>query len=263
MGWFSRTWVLLLALCCAGTPVLAAPVLVKDIRVWAGPDSTRVVFDLSGPATHSMMTLKNPDRVVVDIATARLENLGRQLPSGQGFIKQLRAGMQGQDLRLVVDLAEAATPRSFAVEPSGGLGHRLVLDLTPAKGASRSPAPLTPVKAITGQGRDIVVAIDAGHGGNDPGAIGRARTQEKDVTLAIARRLKARIDKEPGMRAVLTRDGDYFLPLRERIKRARDHQADMFISVHADAFHDRTVAGSSVYVLSARGASDEAATVRS
>jgi N-acetylmuramoyl-L-alanine amidase len=156
-----------------------------------------------------------------------------------------------------VDLSEPATPRSFFVEPAGALGHRLVIDLTPGK--SGSPAALTPVKsAAAGQGRDIVVAIDAGHGGTDPGAMGRSGTREKDVTLAIARRLKERIDNEPGMRAILTREGDYFLPHRERIKRARDRQADMFISVHADAFHDRTVAGSSVYVLSARGASDEA-----
>jgi N-acetylmuramoyl-L-alanine amidase len=256
MGTFKRNGLFLLVLMCAGVPAFAAPVLVKDIRLWAGPDATRLVFDLSGPATHSVLTLKDPERVVVDISAARLENSDRSLPDGQGFIKQLRAGAQGDDLRLVVDLSEAATPRSFIVEPAGALGHRLVVDLTPGKGKSGA---LTPVKsAAASQGRDIVVAIDAGHGGTDPGAMGRSGTREKDVTLAIARRLKERIDKEPGMRAILTREGDYFLPHRERIKRARDRQADMFISVHADAFRDRTVAGSSVYVLSARGASDEA-----
>jgi N-acetylmuramoyl-L-alanine amidase len=258
MGRLLRNWVLGLVLCCTCLSALGAPVLVKDIRLWAGPDATRLVFDLSGPATHSVLTLKDPERVVVDISAARLENAGRSMPPGQGFIKQLRAGAQGDDLRLVVDLSEPATPRSFSVEPAGALGHRLVVDLTPGKAGATGT--LTPVKSTAmSHGRDIVVAIDAGHGGNDPGAIGRSRTREKDVTLAIARRLKERIDKEPGMRAILTREGDYFLPHRDRIKRARDRQADMFISVHADAFHDRTVAGSSVYVLSARGASDEAA----
>lgn len=251
----------------------AAPaVTVKDVRLWAGPDATRVVFDLSGPARHTLSTLHNPERVVVDVAAARFANGNVAMPAGQGFAKQLRAGLQGQDLRLVIDLAGPATPRSFMVEPQGDLGHRLVVDLVGAAGAAparvttaatKAAAPVampTVVKsASAGDARDIIVAIDAGHGGNDPGAIGRTGAREKDVTLAIARRLKERIDKEPGMRAVLTRDGDYFLAHRLRIKRARDQQADMFISIHADSYNDRSVAGSSVYTLSARGASDEAA----
>jgi N-acetylmuramoyl-L-alanine amidase len=158
----------------------------------------------------------------------------------------------------VIDLSGAATPRAFTVEPNGPYGHRLVVDLTPG-GAN---APLTAVKsASTDQGRDIVVAIDAGHGGQDPGSIGKRGTFEKHVTLQIARQLKGVIDREPGMRAELTRDGDYFLPHRERMQRARRKQADMFISIHADSFHDRSVRGSSVYTLSAAGASDESARV--
>jgi N-acetylmuramoyl-L-alanine amidase len=132
----------------------------------------------------------------------------------------------------------------------------LVIDLAPT--AARLP-PAVVKSADEAHGRDIVVAIDAGHGGQDPGSIGKRGTYEKNVTLAIAKLLKQRIDREPGMRAVLTREGDYFVPLRDRITRARKLQADMFISVHADAFHNRSVAGSSVYVLSARGASDESA----
>ena len=258
-----------LALCCAvifASIAVAAPsVLVKDIRLWAGPDSTRVVFDLTRPATYSLSTLQNPDRVVVDITSARFEKGSLAMPAGQGFAKQLRAGVQGSDLRLVVDLTSPASPRTFMVEPQGDLGHRLVVDLSPGASASTpaaKPAPAVPVpvkSTPTGSGRDVIVAIDAGHGGDDPGAMGRSGTREKDVTLAIARRLKAVIDKEPGMRAILTRDGDYFLAHRVRIKRARDQSADMFVSIHADAFTDRSVVGSSVYTLSARGASDEAA----
>jgi N-acetylmuramoyl-L-alanine amidase len=235
----------------------SSPVGVKDIRAWAGPDSTRVVFDLSAPAEHTVLTLENPDRVVIDIASGRLESDARSLPERQGFIKQLRVGPQSNgDLRVVIDLSAPAQPRSFAVAPNEAYGHRLVVDLVP--GTSNSAPSI--VKAIgDSNGRDIVVAIDAGHGGIDPGSIGKRGTREKDVTLAIARRLKERIDREPGMRAVLIRDTDQFIELRERIVRARRQQADMFISVHADSFRNRSVAGSSVYVLSARGASDESA----
>jgi N-acetylmuramoyl-L-alanine amidase len=242
-----------------GAAFAANSVLVKDVRLWAGPDSTRIVFDLSGPANHSVLTLQDPARVVVDLSDAKLGNANLQLPEGRGFAKQLRVGEQGaNDLRVVIDLSGAANPRAFTVEPNGPYGHRLVVDLT----AGVVNAPLTPVKsASTDQGRDIVIAIDAGHGGQDPGSIGKRGTFEKHVTLQIARQLKAVIDREPGMRAELTRDGDYFLPHRERMERARRKQANMFISIHADAFHDRSVRGSSVYTLSARGASDESARV--
>lgn len=256
----------LVACVCVFSPVAFAAdpaVKVKDVRLWAGPDATRVVLDLSGPARHTLSTLQNPDRIVVDIASARLDNSDLALPPGQGFVKQLRAGTQGEDLRLVVDLSGPATPRSFTVNPQGNLGHRLVLDLAGTAPVSAAPAKAAaPVVTKSAQGideRDIVVAIDAGHGGVDPGSIGKRGTYEKNVTLAIARRLKERIDREPGMRAVLTRDTDQFVEHRERIARARRQQADMFVSVHADSYHDRSVAGSSVYVLSARGASDESA----
>jgi N-acetylmuramoyl-L-alanine amidase len=236
----------------------AKSVVIKDVRLWAGPDGTRLVFDLSGPVEHSVLTLDNPDRVVVDIPGANIEG-DRALPEGQGFVKQLRAAAQPNgDLRVVVDLSEPAQPKSFSVGPQQSYGHRLVLDLA----ASKTPATnaLSVVKAAAdAHGRDIVVAIDAGHGGVDPGSIGKRGTYEKHVTLAIARRLKERIDREPGMRAILTRDNDTFVEHRERIARARRQQADMFVSVHADSYTNRSVAGSSVYVLSARGASDESA----
>ena len=244
--------------CLWATLSTAAPITVNDVRLWAGPDGTRLVLDVSAPAQHNLLTLQNPDRVVIDVPAASLARAEKALPQGQGFVKQLRAGVQnGSDLRLVIDLAAPAIPRSFAVEPSGSYGHRLVIDLVP--GTVVASAPSVVKSAADAHGREIIVAIDAGHGGVDPGSLGKRGTREKDVTLAIARRLKERIDREPGMRAVLTRDGDYFVEHRERIARARRQQADMFVSVHADAFHDRSVAGSSVYVLSARGASDESA----
>jgi len=210
-----------------------------------------------------VLRLQNPERVVVDIPGARLDDVNRDMPAGQGYVKQLRAGLQDGGLRMVIDLAGAATPNSFAVEPQGTFGYRLVLDLEPSARTAPASVVASPPKAFksaasVGEGRDIIVAIDAGHGGTDPGAMGRSGTREKDVTLAIARRLKSRIDKEPGMRAILTRDSDFFVEHRLRIKRARDQKSDMFVSIHADAYRDRSIAGSSVYVLSARAASDEA-----
>jgi len=260
-------------------------VQVSDVRLWSGPEGTRLVLDLSAPARYEVFTLQNPDRVVVDLARAELA-LRKGLPKGQGRVKTVRAGPQaGGGLRLVLDLDSAQTVKSFAVGPDGTSGHRLVVELPPpgdAPAAATLPVAPTgaemlaaasatlarevpkvesPVKSVgaAAAGRDVVVAVDAGHGGQDPGAIGRGGTREKDITLAIARRLAKAIDAEPGMRAVLIRDGDYFVSLRGRVRKAREQGADMFISVHADAVLDRGVSGASVYVLSLRGASDEAA----
>lgn len=262
IGWLLPLACAFVSISLAGVTAAAAQVSVHDVRMWAGPDATRLVFDLSAPVEHSLLMLDDPARVVVDIASARVANERAELPGAKGFVKQLRIGKQGAgDLRVVIDLAAPARPRAFAVGPSGSYGHRLVVDLEPATAAATATArlPVAVKSAEEGHNRDIIVAIDAGHGGVDPGSIGKSGTREKNVTLAIARRLKERIDREPGMRAVLTRDGDHYVDLRDRIVRARKQQADMFISVHADAFHNRSVAGSSVYVLSARGASDESA----
>jgi len=258
MSMLRRLSVLFLFALCASNAWGA--VSVKDIRLWAGPDSTRVVFDVSGPVSHTLSTLQDPDRIVVDIATAQLASSIRSMPDGRGFVKQLRGAVQRDgDYRVVIDLTGPAQAHSFTVEPNGPYGHRLVVDLTPDATDSVAAPPVAVKSTEDIHGRDVIVAVDAGHGGPDSGAIGNRGTFEKNVTLAIAKRLAEIINREPGMRAVLTRDGDYFIPLRERIIRARKYQADMFVSVHADAFRDRSVAGSSVYVLSARGASDEAA----
>jgi N-acetylmuramoyl-L-alanine amidase len=240
--------------------VVAAPPHIKDVRISATNDTTRVVFDLSQAVTPRIFTLDNPFRVVIDITDARLDLAASEWPAAQGFVKEFRPGIQSNGaLRVVLDVSQAVEARSFSVEPAEGLGHRLVLDL--ASGKTSTPAvanlPVQPVK-ITETGRVLVIAIDAGHGGQDPGASGRKGTREKDITLAIARKLKDRIDAESGMRAFLTRDNDVFVPLRERIVRARKQQADIFVSVHADAVRDRNIAGSSVYVLSAGRATNEA-----
>jgi N-acetylmuramoyl-L-alanine amidase len=245
-------WALLLAAFAHSAP----PVTVKDVRVWAGPDATRLVFDLSAPVEHSVMTLQNPDRVVIDIASAHIDAT-RALPEGQGFVKQLRVGPQGRsDVRFVIDLASPASPNTFDVAPSGSYGHRLVVDLNPI--ASSAP-PVAVKTAEQAHGRDVIVAIDAGHGGDDPGAVGHGRLQEADVTLAISKKLKAELDQIPGITAVLTRTGDYFIPLRKRIEIARRYQADVMVSVHCNASRNRSATGTEVYFLSLTGATDEAA----
>jgi len=227
---------------------------VHAVRLWAGPDSTRVVLDLSGSAQHSLLVLKNPDRVVLDVS-ARLAS-GSRAPAGAGAIKQVRMGRRPSgDLRIVFDLSRPIRAKSFLAAPNDRYGYRLVIDFGSLAGEE------TPVKAehARPQARDLIIAIDAGHGGEDPGAIGKNGTREKDVVLAIARALAQRVDAEPGMKAVLTRNGDYFVPLRDRMRRARAQQADLFVSIHADSIRDRSVDGSSVYILSQRGATDEAA----
>jgi N-acetylmuramoyl-L-alanine amidase len=230
-------------------------VQVRDVRLWAGPDKTRVVLDLSGPATHRLFTLENPGRVVVDIKPAHAELARLRLPPGAGLVRSVRgANRPGGEVRIVVDLAGEAKPRSFIVPPEGRYGHRLIIELDAPR--ARAQAPL--IRADEGS-RDLVIAIDAGHGGEDPGAIGKRGTYEKDIALAIARRLAQEIDREPGMRAVLTRDGDYFLSLQQRVNIARKQRADLFVSIHADAFKNPDARGSSVYVLSQKGATTEAA----
>ncbi len=238
----------------------AGPLQVSGVRLWAAPDSTRVVFDVTGPVEHQLFTLDGPDRLVIDLKHASIDKtLVKQLASG-GVVKGLRAGKRNKDdLRLVLDLAAPVKPKSFVLKPNDQYGHRLVIDLFSA-GKAKKRVPKT-VKAVTNPTklRDLVIAVDAGHGGEDPGARGRKGTREKEVVLGIARKLAALINREPGMKAVLVRDGDYYIGLRKRIDKARKHRADLFISIHADAFRDRRVHGSSVYVLSRRGASSEMA----
>jgi len=242
----------------------ARAVEVRAVRLWASPEGTQVVIELSGSAKHSLLTLKNPDRVVLDVAGARL-SAGAQRPPASGVVKEVRmARRPNGELRVVLDLTRPMRAKSFLATPNDRYGYRLVVDLG---GSAAAAAPVAaaaagaPIKAehARPEARDLIIAIDAGHGGEDPGAIGMHGTREKDVTLAIARALQRSVNAEPGMRAVLTRDGDYFVALRDRMRRARAQQADLFVSIHADSIRDRAVDGSSVYILSQRGATNEAA----
>jgi N-acetylmuramoyl-L-alanine amidase len=228
---------------------------VRAVRLWASPDGTRIVLDLSGRAAHSIRVLKRPDRVVVEVPGARLARGISQPPHPAGVVRQVRlAQTSSKGLRVVLELARPIQAKSFLAAPNKRYGYRLVVDL------AQGQIPDTPVKAehAPPDARDLIVAVDAGHGGEDPGAIGMNGAREKDVVLAIARELAVKINGEQGMKAVLTRNGDYFVPLRDRMRRARAQQADLFVSIHADSIRDRRVDGSSVYILSQRGASDEA-----
>lgn len=244
---------------------------IKSVRLWRAPDNTRLVFDLSGPAEHTLFTLSNPERIVIDISNARLMADTSALALENTPLRGLRAAPRdGDGLRVVLDLSEQVNPKSFVLPPNQQYGDRLVVDLfdngrptasLPQPAApSASPLPQTPTRSAAEAGnRDIVIAIDAGHGGEDPGAIGHGGAREKEVVLAIARDLKRLIDAEPGFRGELVRTGDYFIPLRRRTEIARQHNADLFVSIHADAFTRASANGASVFALSDRGATSETA----
>jgi N-acetylmuramoyl-L-alanine amidase len=238
------------------SPQLARAVDVRGVRLWAGPDNTRVVIDLSGSARHSLLVLHNPERVVLDVSGARLGKSAHAAPAAAGAVKRVRVshGPSG-NLRLVLDVSRPIQAKSFLTSPNAHYGYRLVIDL--GGGAPRVDKPIK-VKHAPSDARDLIIAVDAGHGGEDPGAIGKNGTREKDVVLAIARELAAKINAEAGMKAVLIRGGDYFVPLVDRMRRARAQQADLFVSIHADSIRDRSIDGSSVYILSQRGATNEA-----
>lgn len=237
---------------------------LRGVRIESETEATQIRIDLSAATPTRWFVLEQPRRLVVDLANTNKPK--KALPSASGPVRALRAGPQANgDLRLVFEIDPDAQLQP--VGPSGPSNRTaaLTFSLTSTSLPSRaqSPAvdaPLKEVKAAhapPSSGREVIVAIDAGHGGQDPGAIGRAGTREKDVVLDISKRLAERINREPGMRAILTRDGDYFLKHRERIRRARAAGAQLFVSVHADAVRDPSVSGSSVYVLSEKGASDE------
>lgn len=244
-----------------------AAVVVQNVRQWRAPDHTRLVFDLSGPLEHRLMLLANPDRLVLDLDGAQVKDGLPALDTSGPLIGGMRTGQADNDtLRIVLELKKSVQPRSFVLKPAGPYGHRLVVDLQDAKAAEEeAKAEVAPEPPVAEPKRDkkaaapkpFVVAIDAGHGGDDPGAMGkRYRTREKDVTLAIARELARLVNRTPGMRAVLIRDGDYYVGLRNRFQKARANRADLFISIHADAVPGKQASGSSVYALSEKGATD-------
>ncbi|HPR08005.1 MAG: N-acetylmuramoyl-L-alanine amidase [Zoogloeaceae bacterium] len=272
----------------------AAPRLVA-VRIWPAEDYTRITLESHNEIKASQMVLKNPDRLVVDLEGVEFDSVLKHLPDsvtgGDPYIQLIRAGRNRPGVvRVVVELKQEINPQVFTLQPVGAYGHRLVVDLYPTQPIDPLLALIeknSPTEAAVGEAptptrdgadvqtakhterrdpagerkmnRLVTVAIDPGHGGEDPGAVGRRGSYEKNVTLKIARLLKKRIDAEPGMRAVLTRDGDYFVPLHKRVQKARAVKADLFMSIHADAFVKPDARGSSVFVLSERGASSAAA----
>jgi N-acetylmuramoyl-L-alanine amidase len=271
-----------------------AEIKVSAVRVWPAPEYTRLTLESALPIQYSLSIVKNPDRVAIDleqvVLTPELEKLVDRIDAADPYIQAVRIGrFKPGVLRLVLDLKTQAVPQAFVLKPVGDYGHRLVLDIYPvvppdplmALLNENTTAPLqsddnpdisTNSKAETRSARTsaskkhkpemirlITVAIDPGHGGEDPGAISQRGTHEKNITLAIAKKLKAKIDKEPNMRAALTREGDYFISLPMRLVKARQLNADLFVSVHADAFIKPHARGSSVFALSERGATSAAA----
>ena len=260
---------------CISLPLQAfAAAQINSVRLWRAPDNTRLVFDLTGPVEHSVFTLDAPDRIVIDIKKTKLATELKGLTDGKSPITQVRTGnREADELRIVLDISEQVTPKSFTLAPNQQYGHRLVVDLfdiAPNSNLKKTtPQPVTqPSKALpspkltslpASSKRDIIVAIDAGHGGEDPGAIGPGGLREKDVVLNIAKELQRQINAEKGFRAELVRTGDYFIPLRRRTDIARKKGADLFVSIHADAAPRAAAFGASVFALSDSGATSETA----
>ena len=240
-----------------GSNLLAAQTEVDGIRFWQSPEKTRVVFDLSSKPKHSLFTLSNPDRVVIDIDDAKLDLDLNKVDINSTLIKNVRSSRSESTgrLRVVLDLERAVDPKSFTLDPVQDVSNRLVIDLLDPQ--TDKPAPPTITRAEDVKKEDILIVIDAGHGGEDPGAIGYHGSKEKDITLSIARKLADKINQQQGMRAELARTGDYYLSHRKRSGVARLQGADLFISIHADSFKSSKVRGASVWVLSDRGANSE------
>lgn len=284
------------AICCLGMVLIAQVAQsanVNGVRVWRAPDHTRIVLDLDAPVQHSLTLAGNPDRIILDVPNSKLLGDLAKLPLADTPVMVIRSYVHNKtDLRLVLDLKARVAPNSFALKASAGMHDRLVIDLydevtstnaTPI--AATTPAPInkpaptnkpTPVQdkpvvsapaptpantasADPSGKRFIVIAVDAGHGGEDPGALGPNRLREKEVTLAIAKELVAAINAQPGFTGKLTRSGDYFIPLKKRRDLARNMKADLFVSIHADAFTKASARGASVFALSQNGATSETA----
>ncbi|BFN25565.1 N-acetylmuramoyl-L-alanine amidase AmiC precursor [Pseudomonas sp. SCT] len=278
LGMRIRTFIGGLALLLMATDLLAVSD-VQSVRLWRAPDNTRLVFDLSGPVEHKIFTLTAPDRLVIDVTGATLKAELDKLALQNTPVASLRAGQHDANtLRVVVDLHAPVSPKSFSLAPNQQYGHRLVVDLfdqaTAARAATQPPVTATPatpaapvsptlpavkLPATGGSKRDIVIAIDAGHGGEDPGAIGPGKVYEKHVVLQISKELQRQINADKGFRAELVRTGDYFIPLRKRTEIARKKGADLFVSIHADAAPRSAAYGASVFALSDRGATSETA----
>jgi len=250
----SRAWIWAILGLLATSSVWA--VEVHEVRLWRAPDHTRIVFDLTGPSDHKLIVLDNPGRIVLDMEDASLKANLANLKLDNTPVTRIRSGVrEGDDLRVVLEISASVNPRSFALKANEKAGDRLVLDLYDKQ--TKSIAVKKSVKQSAK--RDIIIAIDAGHGGEDPGALGPKRLREKDVVLAIARELNALLKADKGFQPTMIRSGDYYVSLKGRRDLARRRQADLFVSIHADAFKRKEAHGASVYALSTRGATSTAA----
>ena len=283
-------WLALPAASMLGPSIAWASARVASARLWPAQEYTRIILEGAEPIAYQLSTLRDPDRLVLDLEgvelTPELLQLPAKLHASDPYVAAIRIGQKGASgVRIVFDLKAMVAPQVFALAPVAEFGHRVILDLYPltpvdpmmallseprressvAAPDAAPVAPSTPAKSARASGRratgrrPIIIAIDPGHGGEDPGAIGPRGTYEKTVALAIGRKLKRMIDGDRDMRAMLTRDDDYFVPLATRVQKARQVQADLFVSVHADAFRVSTARGSSVFALSEHGATSAAA----
>ena len=229
---------------------------VDSVRLWRAPDSTRLVFDLSSTAEYNIFALQNPNRLVIDLSDSRVKTQFDELDFTNTPIASIRAAARNKtDVRVVLDLKNIVSPKSFSLKANEQYSDRLVIDLFDKKRVvSRSVE-----QVVKKKNRKIVIAIDAGHGGEDPGATGPKKVREKVVVFQIAKRIEKLFDQNPNFQGELVRSGDYYLAHRKRSQLARDKQADFFISIHADAFTNPQAYGASVYALSTKGATSEAA----
>jgi N-acetylmuramoyl-L-alanine amidase len=260
---------------------LAANSHIVAVRIWPSSSYSRLTIESSVPLKYKQFALSHPDRVVIDIEHLQLNHVlkgvGQLVQKNDPFIKTARVGQFDRNtVRIVLELKQNVAPRLFTLSPVAGFKHRLVIDLYGAYDSQDDPLLAllkdynqgdlgrtqpaeAPLPGRAGRDRPIVIMIDPGHGGEDPGAHGLHKTKEKDIVLQIGRRLKALIDKQPNMRAYMTRNEDVFIPLKVRVAKARKQRADLFVSIHADAFTSRAARGSSVFALSTKGATSAAA----
>ncbi|WP_350304683.1 N-acetylmuramoyl-L-alanine amidase AmiC [Photorhabdus viridis] len=261
----------------------AASSKIIAVRIWPASSYTRVTLESNIPLKYRQFVLTNPNRIVVDLEGVQLNHtlkgMGEQIQSRDPYLKLVRAGQfDPKTVRLVFEVKQSVSPHMFTLKPVAEFKHRLVLDIYPAAGANKDDDPLLalleeynkgnlaedlpaeiPKSGKAGKDRPIVIMLDPGHGGEDPGAIGKYKTREKDVVLQIARRLRTIIQREPGMKVYMTRNEDVFIPLKVRVAKARKMRADLFVSIHADAFSNRAARGSSVFALSTKGATSNTA----
>jgi len=249
-----------IALFCCAVASLAQAAVVESVRSYRAPEYTRLVFDLSADVKHEIFTLDNPERIVVDLSDVSLKADFSTLDIANTPITSIRSAPRNtNDARVVFDLKNKVQPRSFLLEPNDQYGNRLVIDFYDPGISTVKPVVRRSSEEIDNNKRDIVVAISAGHGGEDPGAIGVKRLQEKKVTLAISREIEKQINSRPGYRAIMVRDGDYGMTLGQRTRIAHENNADFFIAIHADSYKSSSARGTTVYALSQRGATSQQA----